>query len=257
MRRPVALAVLALVVSACGTATPAAAPTTSRATFAVPNGPVSVLPVREALVSTDGRTVIIPGQHGACESNFSAVVMATHADVRIRLTGHEPDGDMVCMPIDLRLTRISLVLQQPLGRRRLIDDSTGKPIPYVTEQSLSAPGFLPSNVTPVLNLPADGWTRVYGLRGDDQHGPIRISQTPWPSAPDLSKMTGTPIEPITVSGHTAFLIDERGPAGITYIWWKVAGVTITVTSEPGAGNRHALPTDVVLRIARGLVMPTR
>ena len=108
VHRTVAVVVVLLAVASCGGSS---------------RGYATVDGVR---VSPDGARVTLVGLHGACDEVLPAQVEETSQVVRVSVPLEVQDGP--CMSIGLSL-EVVVRLDGPLGRRPVIDDRTGMPLP--------------------------------------------------------------------------------------------------------------------------------
>lgn len=211
-------------------------------------------PITGALVSSDGRTVIVPVAGGGCTTGVTVSVVASAPAVRLRAQSLDV-GTHPCAAV-LELLQASTTLAQPLGDRQLVDDTTGKPIAYISGRVLAVPTFLPAGVGQPTDRPYGGWTRVYRFPAGEHRAPLIIEES-LGSAPLVpSGEAGAISRVVDINGHRATLIAERGTSGRVLIGWIVGGYTILVASEPETTYQRALPAHVVLQVARGLRPPS-
>ncbi|TJZ90409.1 hypothetical protein [Actinacidiphila oryziradicis] len=210
----------------------------------------------EVLVSKDGRTITIATTWGDCEVPPRLQAQENASDVRLTLRreDHAQPGH-VCNNSGVK--QIATTLDQPVGRRTVIDAMTGKHIPVFNERHLAAPGYLPkgyiysdslasSNVaggkipTPFEWPPTPTWTTAY--QRDSFHGYLAITQ----ATGNYVETTGTPA---TINGHQAFLQLSPSSVDRCSITWFDGTYTFNVyDSDP-----QQQPTrDEVLKIAENL-----
>ncbi|MEV3968681.1 hypothetical protein AB0K68_11155 [Streptomyces sp. NPDC050698] len=101
--------------------------------------PTDVLAPLGGLLKTapDGRSVTVVAHHGSCDDGPVVAALETNGSVVLSaaVTGAD-DGPCTG---ELRLEKVTVKLERPIGDRVLLDAFTGRPVPY-TESPGAAPG---------------------------------------------------------------------------------------------------------------------
>ncbi|MEU9881345.1 hypothetical protein [Streptomyces phaeochromogenes] len=79
-------------------------------------------------VSRDGRTVVLRAHHGSCDDGPGVDVLESGDNVVFSAYFRNP-SDGPCTS-DLRMKKVTVKLDRPVGDRMLLDAFTGRPVPY-------------------------------------------------------------------------------------------------------------------------------
>jgi len=213
--------------------------------------------ISRALVSADGRTITVPALGGGCVTGVHLTAAETSAEVDLRLTARV-SGEGVC-PADVVLLQASVVLPRPLGSRRLVDQATGRAVPYIPGQDLARPGWLPPGAGKPGNSFSGGWTRTYTFPESRRLAPLEISENPGRFAdPQQFADGGASPRKVSVGGKPARLVvEDSGHLGDVFVGWMAGKYSIVVSSAPWYADQRTLSPRAVLRVARTLRVPAR
>jgi hypothetical protein len=212
--------------------------------------------VPSALVTADGRTIYTTATGGGCTPAASLTATATATAVVLHLDGYTITGNHVgCLDYATRWTR-STTLATALDGRRLIDGSTGRPVPYLDGRDLADVTWLPAGASVPANSLTDGWTRGYTFPRSLDAGPIAVSQssTDLLHSDEFRPDPGQAIHNVRINGHRAVLVTqtENGTLLQDRLGWDADGYTFIVRSQPENSHQHPFSTDVIERVARGV-----
>lgn len=202
-----------------------------------------------ALVSPDGRTVSVTAA-SLCDQTDTLIAREQPASVTLTVQIAEPRNPPCSGMPGFAVYRAQL--QAPLGRRKLLDGSTGRPVPFFDSRHLLRPAYLPPGYAFRYDAP-----NAYYLLGYEylapQEGPTASCSQLYSDGSDddllvVTQAIGGRLEwpprlrprPVLVRGRRALEIPGR-------ISWAQDGQTIVV-----ATTDTALPTSELLQVAEGL-----
>jgi len=217
-------------------------------------------PVRFALVSADGRRITAIATGGGCtrDAHLSAVERADR--VVLRLAGITPAVITGGCTADLLVLTRATTLSAPLGRRRLLDATTGHRVRWFDGRRLAVPGWLPPGAAAPSDRPVgSGWDRSYAFPGHRHAAPVDVTQTP-------TRLTRPSYRPdpdlifswTTVHGRPALLILQRDHEGRllqSELSWVENDFLMRVASYPEWAWQRPLPMRSLMRVATGLRLP--
>jgi hypothetical protein len=216
-------------------------------------------PITRALVSVDGRSITVPAMGGGCVTRVVLTASQTVSVVRLRLSTFAAIGrDVVCAS-DVRLLEATTRLDEPLGRRHLIDTDTGRQVPFIPGRDLATPRWLPREAGRPQNSPISGWTRTYFFARRLRRAPLTIDQSPRRFAdPREFPTTSGRLTHLTIHGHPALLWVETQGRGIDQdrLGWHAGGYALIVASIPLRADQRPVSPSAVTRVATNLTLPT-
>jgi hypothetical protein len=221
-----------------------------------------------ALLSADGMVLTVGDFSYSCIDSATVVVRESRRQVSVLERTHYTPG--IECPAVLAPNLLTVRLHAPLGRRSLIDGTTGRPLPFFDQRRELRPGYLPA-----------------GFRASAQSWPFWIAYTGvsrWPmctqmfssSYPasgavahlELTQVAGAPAaylkgrmgdlkwRPVRVGGHQAWIAHRTGT---TYLAWSDGRQAVQLSlSWADAGTLRAQAKDPpltetsLLRIAASL-----
>jgi hypothetical protein len=235
-------------------------------------------PVYQVVVSADGRTVTA---WGGVSCGHPQSLRARSYPNRVTLTWVTPvvPPSTLCL-LDLAAETVSTRLPAPLGKRRLVQASSGKPIPSFDASRFARFTVLPPGCHLEGDAPAGephnpGDTRDCFYRGSGSTGvPLTVTQFTGIVAPGLGPAWPVVGHP-SIHGHKATLqvgaesgqgattpVEGRSPIsapptepGAVYaraVTWHADGYTFVVLSLQNDGRQRVLSTRQLLAIADGL-----
>lgn len=215
--------------------------------------------VAYALVSASGRRVVVRATGGGCTLTAHLTAIETTSQVRLRLAGYDDDRPNVACPANLILWTRSVTLSKPLGARRLIDDSRGKPISSFDGKRLAKAGWLPDGLSGVANRPdgAGWWARIYTF-DKAAEAPIEIDQLTGDRR-GLGELTdaGYVRRTVEVHGQPGVLVEQREPNEPLLqdrLAWYEDGSTYIVESSPDFDRQRPFPPATLFRVANALTL---
>ena len=229
----VAVAMTGLLLAGCGTA-----PSPQR------------VAISRALVTADGRHVVVPVTLGDCVRRSALTATGTASRVTLVLTQFRPDGTCTVQAAAAMGTT-SVALRYPLAGRVLIDGTTGRPISYFDERKLLRVTYLPPGYRLSHYWPnASGfWFREYtSVSGKDQR--LTVLQIPGHAAGP----SGWPVQSrVMVPGQAATLqAAGHGPMYSREITWSAGGFVFSISTTSMNSGQLSLPAAELIRIADGL-----
>lgn len=214
--------------------------------------------IKTALLSADGRTITVPATEGGCARGVRLTAIEATADVRLSLTENDSKAE-ACSSV-LVVTHASTKLTEPLGARRLIDQKSGEAITYIPAEDLASPSWLPSGAGAPVSTPLNGWTRTYNFPAGSRTAPLTITENPGRFA-NPAQFSDNVASSQTVRVHqiTAQLVVE--PRGARrpvqdFVGWVEGRYAIIVSSSPTRTGQHSLSPRTLMRVARGLLIPS-
>ena len=254
--RFIALLVLALIVSACGSGQ-SIPPTTQI-------GPALTSPVTgPVLVSADGRTITTDA---LVECGHDPTLRSRSYPNRVTLVLVAP---VVAQPNEYCFAdfgqedlSVQTTLLAPLGRRRLVQASSGKAIPYFDATRFARLTVLPPGCRLSSGDPEGGYF------GPGYLADTRSCSSTKPTSPLATLMVTQAIGRATlklgwpvvarpsVNGHRATLLVRAGaaPLGVylRVLTWEADGYTFMLTTSLNGPRERVLTTRQLLAIADGL-----
>ncbi len=216
-------------------------------------------PIDHALVSANGREVTVPALGGGCIRRVVLTATGTRQVVRLRLTAYSLSGPHVACPADVALLQASTTLRAPLGRRQLVDASTGHRISFIPETELARPRWLPRGASGPDSSPMEGWTRTYTFPDRVHRAPLTIVENPrdFANPGELGAQAGT-VSHLTIHGHPATLVAERQQGTLLQdrIGWHAGGYAITVESQSLHANQRPFSPLAIRHVAAELHVPS-
>lgn len=219
-----------------------------------PNTTANPVPIRFALVSSDGRTITMTVVGGGCTAESHVASVETGDAVTLRMTQYLVQGP--CLT-NLTVGETSLTLQAPLGTRRLLDGYNGRRIKAFDGRRLAAVGWLPAGArSPRNSLDGAGWIRLYEFPAPRREAPIWIAQTPGNilGHEPFHSSYGT-VTKISVHGLPARLSverDEHGALARDSLAWLEDGFTFEVTSMPSTVPQRVFTPTQIEHVAQAL-----
>jgi hypothetical protein len=212
--------------------------------------------IASALVSADGRHIIVPATGGGCIQGAALGATEGPAEVALHLTQYVSHAGGC--PLNLIFENRSVTLASPLGGRRLVDGDTGRNVRYIDGRDLATVTWLPSGSSGPHNVLLDGWTRNYAYVSR-RTAPISISQSAGNRLGALEYQANPDVEltTLTIHGHRARLITQKDHGVLVQdrLAWFEAGYTITVESQPDRTPQQPWAPRVIEHVARGLHFP--
>jgi hypothetical protein len=86
-------------------------------------------------IAEDGRTVTLRAEHGACDDGPAVDVLETAGSV-VFSASVRGVSDGPCTS-ELRIEKVTVKLDRPVGDRMLLDAFTGRPVPHEQPRSTS------------------------------------------------------------------------------------------------------------------------
>lgn len=238
----------------------------------VPTG--GTTPLTRALVSSDGRSVIVP----VSSSNLGCWALSLTSDEqgrRVTLDASSTPGTgagMACASDAATTANLVTTLRTPLWGRSLADGSTGKTVTYFDGRQLYRTGYLPAGYrlyqdTPWLDIvdqpkTAQGynaWVREYVPRGSCPPDTVNVQVSQFKPASETSRLGTGPVRLRTeVNGHPAQV--RKGMIYSTLaresVTWAAGGYGFAVAWSGNASATCPKPTPLpyseLLRVARSL-----
>jgi hypothetical protein len=203
-----------------------------------------------ALVSVDGRTISVTGDGVLCDQVISLDAIETDLTVAIELRNAQPRKPECAGVTTYALYRVRLAL--PLGRRRLIDGVTGKPVPYLDVTAVRRPAYVPPGYVFRYDEPGTRAFPLYPYPAPTRHGRVSYSEVFSARANDWLVITRQPAGPVrwpasfrvravTVRGH-------RATAAAGAVTWTQDGWRFTVNGD----GVPPLPLGELLAIANSI-----
>jgi hypothetical protein len=197
-----------------------------------------------AIVSTDGRTLIV-GPYGlVCGATVTAVARESRA--RVALFVRQETGGPGCAPGEGAMAQVPaqrIRLRAPLGRRELVDGSTGTATPWISARLILRPRLVPAGyrsgglmpwMSSALNpsgARSAACMQIYQVGRDGPDEFLIIQSTGGLQLQHRGAWT-----PIRVRGHS-------GRASAGEIIWRERGLTDLIAASP------ALPVAQLVAIA--------
>lgn len=186
-----------------------------------------------ALVSADGRTISVTGDGVLCDQVISLEAIETELTVTIDLRNAQPRKPECAGMTGYALYRVRLGL--PLGRRRLIDGVTGKPVPYLDVNAVRRPAYVPPGYVFRYDEPGTRAFPLYPYPAPTSHGRVSYSEVFSASDNNWLVITQQPAGPVrwpasfrvravTVCGHRAM-----AAAGV--VTWTQESLRFTVRAD--------------------------
>jgi hypothetical protein len=240
----------------------------------VPTG--GTTPVTRALLSSDGRHLIVPvsSSHLGC---WDLALAADEQGHRVTLGASATPGTGIgagCASDAATMENLTATLRTPLWGRHLADGSTGKAVTYFDGRQLYSIGYLPSGYrlqqnTPWLDTWAvaqptswrgyNAWVREYVPRGSCPTGTVNVQVSQVKPASVTARMGTGPVRLRTrVNGHPAQVQEGSINTGRSResVTWTAGGYGFAVAwygvrSAP-CPKLKPLPYSELLRVARSL-----
>jgi hypothetical protein len=210
---------------------------------------VSQQAVSRALVVAGGREIVAPVTAGGCVQRSRLTVTGTASQVTLILDQYSQGT--VC-PADVSYGTATVTMRHPLGRRLLVDGTSGGRVPYFDGIKLPPVTYLPPGYrfSPYFPAGRAGWERDYvsSARGN---GPIIVAQAPGksPAGPAWSA------EP-AVRADGRLLSVRQGASGAQVfgreVWWRAGGYSFAVYTLVAREGQQPVPLDELSRVAAGL-----
>jgi len=207
-----------------------------------------------ALVTPDGRHVVVPYLAGGCV--VGATLTAAQTGSRVTLTLRQVlSGASIC-PADLIVGgSVTVTLRHPLWGRSLIDGSTGRAITYFDGRKLLRVTYLPrgyrfSAYQPYPDPAVTDWERGF-VSADQATAPLEVEQVP-------GNAVARPSWPVTarirVGSRRAALsvLTSGGHVFGRAITWRAGGYTFVVYTVTYRSGQRLLSAAELTRIADGL-----
>jgi hypothetical protein len=203
-----------------------------------------------ALVSGDGRTIAVTGDGMLCDQVITLHAVEAEATVTLDLRNAQPRRPQCAGMTGYAVYRVRLSL--PLGRRRLIDGVTGKPVPYLDVKAIRRPAYVPPGYVFRYDEPVARGFPFYPQPPVTIHGRVSCSEVFSTREDHWLVITQQPVGPVrwpatfrlravTVQGHRALTY-----AGL--LTWIQDGLRFTVRSDAGP----PLPLSELLAIASSI-----
>lgn len=262
----------AVFVGACGAGSqpgssnspPATAGSSTAAPTVPPGAKLGLIPL--AVVRTDDRTIVVNAGWGACQKK--PYLVATEHAVRVILALVEPpmiiSSGMAC-PLYLQTGTVRLTLPAPLGRRSLIDQSTGRVVAVIDEASLARvtvppPGYRYSAIAPGAEIglangqPAIAATRTYSGTGASTAA-LEVVEFAGRSAVAGATVWPDPVH-VVVHGLPALAQSDSqgGPVLTRALAWSEDGWVIVLLSLPVRRDQTPLSANQLMAVADGMVI---
>lgn len=193
-----------------------------------------------AIVSADGRTLIVGPYGRACGGTVTAI--ARESRVQVSLFLRYVWGGPACRPGEGALALVPaqrIRLHAPLGRRKLVDGETATATPWLSARLILRPRLIPAGFRSVGLLPwissslYTGGARpaaciqIYQLRNSPEE--FEIIQ----SAVGLRPRHGGEWKPVWVRGHPG-----RAAAGM--VTWREHGLTDLISASNGLSTSQLI-----------------
>ena len=184
--------------------------------------------ISRALVTADGRHVVVPFPVGGCMQR--SILTATETASRVTLVLKQILSGGFCAA-DLTEGTTAAVLRHPLSGRALVDGTSGRGIPYFDGRKLPRITYLPPGYRFSQYFPAaaGGWERRF-VSADRAYGMLHVVQVPGSAA----VLPAWPVQSRTeVDGHpaTVQIGSEGGQVYVRAISWAADGYAFDVYSE--------------------------
>jgi hypothetical protein len=210
--------------------------------------------ISRALVTGDGRHVVVPYTGGGCVQGATLTAAETSSTVALMLRDIL-SGSSVC-PADLSVGTVAVTLRRPLWGRSLTDGSTGRLIPYLDGRKLLRVTYLPpgyqfSAYLPFPSAPVfTAWEREY-ISAGQATAPVDIEQVPGnaavpPSWPVTSRV------PVGRQLATVGTLTGNGQVFGREITWRAGGYTFVVYTVLVSAGQHLPSAAALTAIAVGL-----
>lgn len=210
--------------------------------------------ISRALVTADGRHVVVPFTGGGCVQGATLTAAETSSTVTLVLR-QILSGSGVC-PADLTVgTAVTVTLPHPLWGRSLVDGWTGRPIPYFDGRNLLRVTYLPPGYRFSAYLPFPSpvftaWEREFASPGQAA-APVDVEQVPGnatvpPSWPVTSRVrAGSRLAAVGV-------LTGNGQVFGRAITWRAGGYTLVVYTVMVHPGQRLLSAAQLTGIAAGL-----
>jgi hypothetical protein len=204
--------------------------------------------ISQALVTGDGRHVVVAFAEGGCAQRSILTATETTSSVTLVVTQIVSGG--FCAE-DLIEGTTAAVLRHPLAGRVLVDGTTGRRIPYFDGRKLLRVTYLPAGYRFALYFPAPagGWERRF-VSANRAYGILDVVQVPGSAA----ALSAGPVQyRAQVDGHpaTVQIGSYGGQVDARSISWTADGYALDVYSR----NTQASPplgVAALTRVAAGL-----
>lgn len=214
--------------------------------------------VREAIVRSDGRTIVAEATWGGCQPRPHLVLRGGTSIIRVALTFPPPlSGNCTT---EGRFAPVTATLPSPLQHRRLVQLTTGKAVPTVLEADLPKPRGLPpgyhlSTILPTVmaaGLPSGtlGATQTY-QRSPASSPDLVLADVPGEHLP--TAVHGWRSREITLGARPArLLVDQQPPPFVQRaVAWTAFGQTLELIARYRPGQ-PTLPQPALLATARSV-----
>jgi hypothetical protein len=212
---------------------------------------VSQQALSRALVVAGGREIVVPVTAGGCVQRSRLTATGTASQVTLVLDQYSQGA--VCAA-DVSYGTATVTMRHPLGRRSLVDGTTGRRVPYFDGTKLPPVTYLPPGYRFSRYFPAGraraGWERDYisSARGN---GPIIVAQAPGksPVGPAWSP------EPAVRAGGRLLSVRQGASGAKVFgreVCWRAGGYSFAVYTLVAREGQQPVPLDELSRIAAGL-----
>jgi hypothetical protein len=230
-----------------------------------PSEKVTTSPLTNAvLVTADGRTIVTVAS-GECGHDPSLQAHPYPSRVTLALVAPVSAQPNEVCPIDLVVLTVSARLPTPLGRRKLVQASSGQPIPYFDASRFARLTVLPSGCRLDNDFPGGnagsiiargnllGDTRYCTYGGSGFGVPLAVTQVI--GSASFNWDLGWPVvgHPM-VNGHRATfrVATSFSRADIYSIIWDTDGYTFVIISQPEDVHETPVTSRQFIAIADGL-----
>ncbi len=213
--------------------------------------------VGQVVISADGRTMTA---WAGVDCGHAQRLRAHSYSNRVTLTLVTPvvPPTTLCL-LDLMAETVSTRLPAPLGERRLVQASSGKPIPYFDASQFARLTVLPPGCVLAGDFPAGGPHNRGDQRdctyGSDSTG-LTLSVTQFIGRVGANPGTAwSVVDHPSINGHRATLwVGAESGLGVYVrsVAWHQDGYTFVLTSEPNDVRERVISVRLLLAIADGL-----
>ena len=210
---------------------------------------ISQQALSRALVAAGGREIVVPVTAGGCVQRSRLTASGTASQVTLVLDQYSQGA--VCAA-DASYGTATVTMRHPLGRRSLVDGTTGRRVPYFDGTKLPPVTHLPPGYRFSRYFPAGraGWERDYisSARGN---GPIIVAQAPGksPAGP------AWPAEPAVRAGGRLLSVRQGASGAQVFgreVCWRAGGYSFAVYTLVAREGQQPVPLDELSSIAAAL-----
>lgn len=232
-----------------------------------------IAPLTRALVSSDGRHLIVPVS-SASLGCWNLALTADEQGSRVMLDASATPVQMACASDAPTIKNLTATLRTPLWGRALADGATGHPVTYFDGRRLYSIGYLPSGYRLYENTPwldpwvvaqpkgwrgYRAWVREYVPRGSCPADTVNVQVSQVKPASSAAQLGTGPVRDRTqVSGHPAEVRSGSDSTGRSReaITWTADGYGFAVAwsgiASASCPEPRPLPYAELLRVARSL-----